>query len=476
MARTRPRRAAPSRGPRRWAGPLPLVLALAAGLLTYAPAVDATQPPPTYDGLDHRDAWLARPATSTTTAPGTDLPGRSTWQYPGGVTPLSVCNEQLCVHHVTEGADAATAEWAEQTLAFFEAAWTTVVDELGFRAPRAADGHDDDPRFDVYLADLSHRGQHGFCAPGDLVPGQSRRADAYCVLDNDLADAEGDRYDVLAATAAHEFFHAVQYNLDVAEDRWFMEATATWMEHQVFGEVHDNHRYLAEGQLGSPARPLDSEAGMYGNWLFVEHLTDRFGRDAVRQVWSRLDASSGGRDEWSIQGLVNHVRGTGTSWKSFYAGFASANLTPARTYTQSGLRAARPDAVLKFGRRTEPGAELLQRVRVAHLATRTYEVRVAKSSHTRKVRLRLRSNRAASTAATLLVVRTDGSVRRQRLSFVKGVASTTVTARPGRLRKMLVAVSHTSPAYARCGEGSGWACGGEPVHRDVTVRLKTTLR
>jgi hypothetical protein len=28
-------------------------------------------------------------------------------------------------------------------------------------------------------------------------------------------------------TAAHEFFHAIQYGYDVSEDPWLMESTAT---------------------------------------------------------------------------------------------------------------------------------------------------------------------------------------------------------------------------------------------------------
>ena len=482
MPRTRPRRAALSGGPRRWVGAVALSLTLVVGLLAFSPAALATRPGTGHDGLDRRDAWLrsasSYDAVATSAEVGDEAPLRAVWRYPGGAEPVSTCDDRLCVHRVTSGADAATSAWAESTLAFFDAAWTTVVDELGYRAPRAAAGHDGDARFDVYLADLGGRGQHGFCAPGELVPGQDRRADSYCVIDNDMADTGGDRFDVLAATAAHEFFHAVQYNLDVGEDRWFMEATATWMEHQVFDSVHDNHRYVSDGQLGTPYRPLDSEAGMYGNWVFVEHLAERFGRDAVRQVWSRLDASSGGRDEWSLQGLVNHVQSRGTSWKTFYAGFAAANLTPRTGYVQDGLRAARPDLVLRLGRNPSGSARerVVQQTRVPHLATRTYDVRVAADSRARRVQLRLRSNRARSTAATLVVVRTDGTVRRQRLSFDRGVASTSVAVRPGRVRRVLVAVSHTSPAYARCGQGSGWSCGGEPVHREVKVRFRAVLR
>jgi hypothetical protein len=37
----------------------------------------------------------------------------------------------------------------------------------------------------------------------------------------------------LKVTAAHEFFHAVQFAYDIGEDGWLMESTATWMEEHV---------------------------------------------------------------------------------------------------------------------------------------------------------------------------------------------------------------------------------------------------
>ena len=60
----------------------------------------------------------------------------------------------------------------------------------------------------------------------------------------------------MRVTAAHEYFHAVQYAYDAFEDGWLLEATATWVEDEMFDDVNDNLQYLRHGPLGAadPAR------------------------------------------------------------------------------------------------------------------------------------------------------------------------------------------------------------------------------
>ena len=49
----------------------------------------------------------------------------------------------------------------------------------------------------------------------------------------------------LRVTAAHEFFHAIQFAYDVKEDLWFMEGSATWVEDEVYDSINDNYQFLA---------------------------------------------------------------------------------------------------------------------------------------------------------------------------------------------------------------------------------------
>ena len=45
------------------------------------------------------------------------------------------------------------------------------------------------------------------------------------------------------------------------ESAWFLEATATWAEDEVFDSVNDNWNYLEYGQMGDPCTPLNTFSG-----------------------------------------------------------------------------------------------------------------------------------------------------------------------------------------------------------------------
>ncbi len=62
----------------------------------------------------------------------------------------------------------------------------------------------------------------------------------------------------LRATAAHEFFHAVQFAYDSSEDAWLTEGTAVWMEDRVADDVNANRRWLRSSPLVHPWVPVDS--------------------------------------------------------------------------------------------------------------------------------------------------------------------------------------------------------------------------
>ena len=116
----------------------------------------------------------------------------------------------------------------------------------------------------------------------------------YLVLDNDFARSQYGAKPIETArvTAAHEFFHAIQFGYDVTEDRWLMESTATWMEDQFADESNDNRQYLTVRSAlppEHPARHLHRADGFqqYGNWPFFEYLSEHYGRGIVRSIWNR---------------------------------------------------------------------------------------------------------------------------------------------------------------------------------------------
>ena len=393
----------------------------------------------------------------------------SRWRYPTGTEAERICDHKVCVHRVTSGRHRATREWAELTLSFARRSWTTWVDELGFREPAGSPDAHGDERLHIYLADVPDE-QYGATTISDALPGQPRRARSWIAVDNDMAGYHGSPRANLASTIAHEFAHASQINTDLAEDVWFMEATATWAETQVFPEWPTNRRYLREGQQGRRTVPLDSANAGYGNFVLLERLTRVAGRDAVRQVWERLDASTGARDEWSLQAIAAVVQAHGTSWNDFYTGFALANAVPSRFYpSRAAGRAGTPQRAVALGTRNRSSEEA---ARLPHLSARTSTFTLSSKSRKRRVQLTVRTSHRRHTGVALVVVRSDGTLRRVPLRFsAKGTARVKVLVKRKRTKRLLLVTTNTSRAYRECGTSSGWACDGLPVHDRIRVAV-----
>ena len=160
---------------------------------------------------------------------------------------------------------------------------------------------------------------------------------AYCAFDNDYAEFPAHTpQENLEVTAAHELFHAVQFAYDYDEDAWFMEATATWAEDEVYNDVNDNLQYLAQSPLSQPRQSMDHFAGLrqYGDWIFFRYLTERFPHASgglpvlVRDLWERADGAAGGPDDYSMQAVEHELKARGTSVRKVFAAFADANRHP----------------------------------------------------------------------------------------------------------------------------------------------------
>ena len=255
-----------------------------------------------------------------------------------------------CVHWATSGPEALPAtelaadadadgvpDYVETVYTEARRVWSRETGGLGYRAPlpdggTAGDADDPDGRLDLYLADLGRRGLYGYCAPeGTLMVS---RLPGYCVLDNDYAPtqyAAASYLDPLRVTVAHELFHAVQFAYDVDEDHWFMEGTATWVEGQVFGALHDNHQYLPTSPIVRPDLPVDYTPGFfqYGAFLFFTYVSERLGPDVVRRAWELAEAGS--TDRYSLQAVRAAVQAR-TAWSPFMATFAAWNTLPPGSY------------------------------------------------------------------------------------------------------------------------------------------------
>jgi hypothetical protein len=414
------------------------------------------------------DAMLARPTD------GAGDPQGFGYTVPEAA-PL--CNARLCLHYVTTGPDAATPEWAAYSLAMMDQIWTAEVDDMGYRAPLSDGNKGGGPQFDVYLKDIGPD-IYGFCAGESRV--QKRTASGYCVLDNDFSNAQfpnATPEDNLHVTAAHEFFHAIQYAYDYAEDPWMMESTATWMEERQATNVNDNRQYFPYSQIYAPYVPLDmfsrSAGFQYGNWVFWEYLSTKYGNKIVKQAWQEAGSlkKDGGKN--SLEALQKILKKKG-GFAKVYATFAAGNLTPAAIYPEGGEY---DQPGFRGAKQLKKKKSKTYRVKVNHLSSASYLFAPGKGTSSKKTKLAVSVNGPAKRTSPLAVVVVHLANGKRQVKYVKlnrnGDGRIKVKFSSKKVLAVTATLVNASTRY-KCNKRTVLSCQGIPL--DDKARFAVTGR
>ncbi len=404
-------------------------------------------------------------------------------QQDGYLVPAErTCRNHICMHWVTSTADAPPGRaWVEANLDFMNKVWRTEVRKLGYRAPVSDGRRGGNDKLDVYLKELGSRGLYGYCVPEERASGEKWLASGYCVLDNDFAEAQyaAPPRQSLRVTAAHEFFHAVQFAYDYGEDAWLMEATATWMEERVADDVNDNRQYLAYGQLGSPGRSLDrfDQQGFnqYGNWLFFEYLSHRFGNGVVRSIWTRAGAYPGSGHQYSTTAVKGVLKKHG-GFESIYRSFAAANVFPGRAYEEGDTWSGSPATQSWRLSKADPrrGADL----RVNHMASRNVVVRPDPTLKDKRWRLRVVVDgpRDRTDPGAALVIRTRHGVLHRTIRLnADGRGRTAVGFSSRNVRSVTVVLVNGSTRFS-CWHRTTWSCQGRARDNQSKFTVRTVVK
>jgi hypothetical protein len=418
--------------------------------------------------------------------------------YRAGTDPQRACSNEVCVHYVTTSRDRVdtTDNNGNDRPDYVDFALKIMTDVHrsyvagGFRPPKsdqAATNNGGDGRTDIYLTDIGGKGYYGYCATDQNLPlNQPQDTWAYCVLDNDYSRAEfGSRktpQQNFQVTAAHEYFHAVQYGYDVSEDRWVMEATATWAEDQLYDGVNDNRAYLRGGPMRLPHRSLDTFAGTfhYGTWIFFRYLTERF-PDAqgklpilVRDLWRRLDDAPGGIGEYSLQGLKKVLRKRNLSLTKAFAGFSAANRTPGRNYQEGKHYPKAPLAASTWLSRNKRAAGPL-RLTLDHLAAGTVRYTPGRTLKGGAWRLRLILDMKArwkGSGAIVTIKPRSGKPRTKWVTLNKRGDDKTVVNFSRRRTKWVEVTLVNASDHFRCHRGTRFSCEGKPRFDNMLERIR----
>lgn len=393
------------------------------------------------------------------------------------------CSKYLCLHWVTKAGndDKPPAGWADTTLQQLNKVWKKEIGGMGYKKPLGDGSKGGNSKLDVYLKDVGSKGLYGYCAPEKKK--YRYTYSGYCVLDEDFDPAQfggAPALSSLKVTAAHEFFHAVQFAYDAAEDRWFMESTATWIEERYADGINDNKQYLQYGQLGAPHESLDTfvngGGNQYGNWAFWEYLTQRKGNSLVKNVWKKAATYKGAPDQYSTQALKTVLKNKG-GFKKNFAAYSNALTLPAKFWDEGSTWPG--SAPMTFSHTmTATSTPATNQVGLSHMASRNVRF-TTHSTLADGYRLKIvvdGPSSKTSPVAHLLVQKKDGSIVRKAISLNKsGKGAATVGFDFAGTASVTLTLGNASTRFSCWTSGSTYSCYGVPKDENKVFTYKGTL-
>ncbi len=131
--------------------------------------------------------------------------------------------------------------------------------------------------------------------------------------------------------AAHEFAHAIQFSTSYAPEFWYWEATAIWMEEEVYPNSNYWSYYVDAytqnpwiGLTASSQRDQEIFYHMYGGAIFNFFIDNWYdGHATVKGMW---DYAAGRSGQYSLP-VWENVEGIGVDleWEEVFVGFLAAN-------------------------------------------------------------------------------------------------------------------------------------------------------
>jgi hypothetical protein len=459
------------------------------------------------------DTLLARPSQ------GSADPQDDGWQ--NGAAEKIACTTNFCFHWVETTSDAVTTgdanangfpDYIDQAAAVFENVRSVIHSPpLSFRVPKSdqtSNPNGGNAKVDVYFTDTGAEGNYGYCTSDDPNLDNLGAAypyydvSGYCVLDNDFDEDQFDTgvsgLPALQVTAAHEYFHVVQYAYDIAEDKWLMEGSATWMEDVVYDNVNDYYQYLDYSQMGQPGIPLDFSStqdnpvsqSKYGAFLWFRFLQDHVLTDVngqptvafMQQIWQNADSTGGSsRDQYSMQAVKSMMAARQVDFATAYTTFGVANLFPASFYEEGAAYAqeAGPSGLTSSLPTRKGKNKKLLKGFLDHLTTAYVQFkpgRLARAGSTLRLSVDAPDpGRTQGGTGSLIVLYANqpGTYEPFTLNS-SGDANITTAFGKGTIASVIVVLSNASTSYT-CFQSQPFSCQGRPTYDDLPFAIAARI-
>ncbi|MDP6275615.1 MAG: FlgD immunoglobulin-like domain containing protein, partial [Candidatus Marinimicrobia bacterium] len=149
---------------------------------------------------------------------------------------------------------------------------------------------------------------------------------SYMVMRHNYNGFPNTELEAIQVTAAHEYFHAVQFGYDGWEESWVMQATAVQMEEIVYDNINDCYQYMSSW-FNNPQQSLnlDSSSRGYGSFIFFEYVNSHLSEESIRTFWEQSITHDSYYGDYSIQTLDEAFDDLGSSFEDMLNGMSVAN-------------------------------------------------------------------------------------------------------------------------------------------------------
>ena len=130
----------------------------------------------------------------------------------------------------------------------------------------------------------------------------------------------------IQTTIAHEFFHTIQLAYDGWEKQWLLEATAVWMEEELYDDINDVYQYMTDW-FKYPHRSLDEEGThAYGSYIFFEYIEQNMGgNETVRRIFENSVKNDSRKKDGSHSAIDQALAQNGHTFKQALNSMSVAN-------------------------------------------------------------------------------------------------------------------------------------------------------
>jgi len=230
-----------------------------------------------------------------------------------------------------------TPDYIDTMADIFEEVWNKEIDSMQYVAPPPDSTFGGNAKYDVFIFNFS-KGLFGYVAANYFLKDnpnstftEKYAATSYMAMRNNYNNfKKHSELENIKVTAAHEFFHAVQFGYDFYAKAWLMEATATWIEDEIYDNINDNVSYLITW-FKFPSYPLDATKAefsnrWYGSWLFFRYISEHLSQNTIRKIWGNVIKHNNKEKDFSIVVIDDALKLKNSSFKETFKNFALSNL------------------------------------------------------------------------------------------------------------------------------------------------------